>query len=542
MIAAEQFEALVRKCEAHAKRDREGYARQVTVLALAGYGYVLLVLVGLGATITLLVWSLQFHGATYRVLALTAPFVLLFRLVLRALRVRVERPEGVRVRPADAPELFALIDRLVRELHTPRLHRVLLTEDCNAALAQIPRLGPLGWYRNYLLLGLAEMQALSPEELQPLLAHELGHLSRQHGRLGAWIYRIRATWMRLAMMVEVQSQWGRPLFDWFLERWWPYFNAYSFVLAREREYEADRFAASIAGKEIFARSLGTSYVMDEFLSRRFWPGVYRAAEERPEPPGDVLTALARALGTGPAPDDARRWLEAALRRRTGLVDTHPALAERLGALRIITRAAEPRRTTGPTAAEHYLGARLESLTAAVDAAWQRVQIVLDLDGEEEALPLLRDLVARAPDHGPASFALGQILADRDDASAIAHLERAMVCNVLARPPGNHAIAALLESLGRDGEAAAHRRRAWDAGGLLHRAAAERRHVGMLDVLLPHDLVSEVVGRARERLVQMGSVRAAWLAKKKLAYLPESPLYVLGVVSSARVGWQDIGRI
>ena len=279
-MAAEQFEALVRKCEAHAKRDRDGYVRQVTVLALAGYGYVLLVLVGLGGTITLLVWSLQFHGATYRVLALTAPFVLLFRLVLRALRVRVERPEGVRVRPADAPELFALIDRLARELHTPRLHRVLLTEDCNAALAQIPRLGPLGWYRNYLLLGLAEMQALSPEELQPLLAHELGHLSRQHGRLGAWIYRIRATWMRLATMVEVQSQWGRPLFDWFLERWWPYFNAHAFVLAREQEYEADRFAASIAGKETFARALGTSYVMGEFLSRCFWPDVYRAAHPR----------------------------------------------------------------------------------------------------------------------------------------------------------------------------------------------------------------------------------------------------------------------
>src|SRR2546427_3131972 len=116
-MAAEQFEALVRKCEAHAKRDREGYARQVTVLALAGYGYVLLVLVGLGGTITLLVWSLQFHGATYRVLALTAPFVLLSRLVLRALRVRVERPEGVRVRRTDAPELFALIDLLAPAPH-----------------------------------------------------------------------------------------------------------------------------------------------------------------------------------------------------------------------------------------------------------------------------------------------------------------------------------------------------------------------------------------------------------------------------------------
>src|SRR5437867_8082137 len=494
-MAAEQFEALVRKCEAHAKRDREGYARQVTVLALAGYGYVLLVLVGLGGTITLLVWSLRFHGATYRVLALTAPFVLLSRLVLRALRVRARRPDGVRVRRSDAPELFALIDRLARELHTPRLHRVLLTEDCNAALAQIPRLGPLGWYRNYLLLGLPELQARSPEELQPLLAHELGHLSRQHGRRGAWVYRIRATWMRLATMVEVQSQWGRPLFDWFLEHWWPYFNAHAFVLAREQEYEADRFAASIAGKETFARALGTSYVMGEFLSRRFWPAVYRSAEKHPEPPGDVLAALARALGTGPAPDDARRWLEAALCKRTGLVDTHPALAERLGALRIITRAAEPRRTTGPTAAEHYLGARLESLTAALERAWRK-----------RAAGYWNDRHRRTTQRRARLRALTAVAADGDV------------------------------------EAAAHRRRAWDAGGLLHRAAAERRHVGMLDVLLPHDLVSEVVGRARERLVQMGSVRAAWLAKKKLAYLPESPLYVLGVVSSARVGWQDIGGI
>src|SRR5439155_4165751 len=109
----------------------------------------------------------------------------------------------------------------------------------------------------------------------------------------------------------------------------------------------------------------------KFLSRRPSALAYRAAQEHPQPPGDVLAPPARALGTGPAPDDARRWLKAALCRRTGLVDTHPALAERLGALRIITRAAEPRRTTGPTAAEHYLGGRPESLTAAPDRAWRK---------------------------------------------------------------------------------------------------------------------------------------------------------------------------
>jgi len=578
-LTAEQFEALVRECEAHAKRDPEGYARRMTALALAGYGYVWLVLVGLGGAIALLVWSLRFHGATYRVLALTAPFVLLFRVVLRALWVPSRRPDGVRVRRADAPELFALIARLARDLHTPRLHRVLLTDKGSAA-PQVPRLGPLGWYRSYLLLGLVELQALSPEEFRAVLAHELGHLSRQHGRLTAWIYRIRGTWRRLTMLIEVRGRWGRRLFDWFLQRWGPYFNAYSFVLVREHEYEADRFAASVAGKDAFARALESSCVTGKFLSRRFWPAVYREAEEKPEPPRDVLAALAHTLGTGPAPDDARRWLETALRRRTSLDDTHPALAERLSALQIVPRAAEPLRMSGPAAAQHYLGPRLESLVAAlerawrkrvagywaqrhrraargrtrlrefaaaaadgdVEQAWERAQIVLDLDGEEPALPLLRDVVARAPDHAQASFALGRILAAREDETAIVHLERAMVCNVGARPAGHEAIAALLEGMGRDAEAVPHRHRAWDAGELLYRAARERGHVGMRDVLLPHGLPSDVVTRIRDRLAELGSVRAAWLVQKKLAHLPESPLYVLGIVSSARVGVGDIGHI
>ena len=123
-----------------------------------------------------------------------------------------------------------------------------------------------------------------------------------------------------------------------------------------------------------------------------------------------------------------------------------------------------------------------------------------------------------------------------------HLERAMVCNVLARPTGHEMIAALLETLGRHAEAVTHRRRAWDAGELLYRAAAERRHVGVLDVLLPHELPSDVTVRVRDRLAELEKVRSAWLVRKKVECLPESPLYVLGVVSSARVGWRDIWRI
>src|SRR5439155_18882618 len=73
--------------------------------------------------------------------------------------------------------------------------------------------------------------------------------------------------------------------------------------------------------------------------------------------------------------------------------------------------------------------RLRELAAAaadgdVEQTWERAQIVLDLDGEEPALPLLRDVVARAPDHAQASFALGRILAAREDGTALGHPRRA----------------------------------------------------------------------------------------------------------------------
>lgn len=58
---------------------------------------------------------------------------------------------------------------------------------------QHARLGVLGWHVNYLILGLPLMQAVSPEQFRAIVAHELGHLSRNHSRFAGWIYRVRLT-------------------------------------------------------------------------------------------------------------------------------------------------------------------------------------------------------------------------------------------------------------------------------------------------------------------------------------------------------------
>src|SRR6516225_6217609 len=157
-----------------------------------------------------------------------------FWVVAGAMWVRLDPPKGRPIANSDAPELFALIDKLRRALGAPRFHHVLITEDFNAAVVQFPRLGLLGWYRNTLLIGLPLMKALNRQ-----------HLAGGHGRLGNWIYRLRFGWARLAQALQQRRSLGSfafvPFFKWYA----PYFSAVSFPLARANEYEADAALARL---------------------------------------------------------------------------------------------------------------------------------------------------------------------------------------------------------------------------------------------------------------------------------------------------------
>jgi len=209
MMTHEQFDALVRESRRTPARTAAGYRARVAALALAGYAYVWLILLICLAALVLLVWvAVATHSANIAVGKIGLLLLVFVYAIARALWVRFVPPVGVPLVADNAPAIFALVDELCRELGTPRFHDILLTDDFNAAVSQQPRLGPFGWYRNYLMLGLPLMQALSPEEFRAVLAHELGHLSREHGRFGAWIYRVRVAWMRLVQQAPDRAPLG----------------------------------------------------------------------------------------------------------------------------------------------------------------------------------------------------------------------------------------------------------------------------------------------------------------------------------------------
>lgn len=567
----EQFDALVRRVEAYARTNRRGYRARVAALALLGYGYVWLILLACLAALVFLVWAaVTTRTGTWAIGKVGLVLLIFVYAIARALWVRFEAPIGIALARRDGPAVFGLVDELCRALDTPRFHDILLTDDFNAAVSQQPRLGPLGWYRNYLMLGLPLMQALSPEEFRAVLAHELGHLSREHGRFGAWIYRIRVAWMRLVQQLEAERHWGYHVFDWFLKRWAPYFNAYTFVMAREQEYEADRFAGQLAGKDELGRALVVLEVQGARLSQAYWPALFRRAAALPEPPPGVFTALRDTVHAPCPPEDGRRWLVAALNRRTGNDDTHPSLADRLKALGVAPPSPEAvlRGAQGPVAADRYLGGTLPSLADRVEALWrravedgwrakhhadaraqsrlteleaqaaagplaleeaaERADLALTLLGEEAAIEPLRAVLLLEPDHAAANYALGEILLGRHDEGGIPHIERAVTRDPSARAQGYQRIWAFYEAEGRTVEATEYRRRAWQQGDLLELAASERQDVTNRDRFIPHELSEARLAPIRDLVVAAQDIGEAYFVRKDVTHMPEVPLYVLGV--------------
>lgn len=199
----EQFDALVGRLSLFARQHTARYKLHVALLAVLGYSYIFAILLGLLAALTMMIWLIVTTGRiNVAIVKLIVIVGIPIFIVLNSLWVKFAPPIGLELSRSQYPSLFALIDELTSKLQAPTFHRVLLTEEFNAAVTQVPRLGIFGWQQNYLILGLPLMQALSPIQFRAVLAHELGHLSGNHSRFAGWIYRLRIAWVQLLERLE----------------------------------------------------------------------------------------------------------------------------------------------------------------------------------------------------------------------------------------------------------------------------------------------------------------------------------------------------
>lgn len=563
MNTIDDYATLIDRLEARASRHPVLYRLQLAALLLLGFGYILfLLLASLVLTVGAVALVILSKGWALKLAKVLWVPVALGYMILKSLWVRIAPPDGRIVKREDAPALFRVIDEARRAQGAQRIHRVVLTDEYNAAVTSVPRLGVLGYHRNYLLLGIPLMGALTPEQFKAVLGHEFGHLAGNHSRFANWIYRTRKTWEQLQAAFEESTQWGAGVVRRFLDWYAPYFNAFSFVLARENEYEADAAAARFTSPETTGAALVAVHAREATVIEPFWEDLRRMVDEQPEPPTDVYTRLLEApkRAESQAPE---RVMSNILSAQTGREDTHPSLKDRLAALRVEPPEPAP---VHESAAEALLGDALRAICRELDGAWleevkepwreryhyvqdamrrldelentahhralsvdeilERADLTEDVHGGEAAKPLYEDAYRIDPKAANCRLAVGRLRLAEGDVTGVPLLESVIEEYPDAIEPIAELLAKAYQDAGDEGKIQwlIERYQAFEARQA--EAAAERRNLTPQDPVEPHGLEEAVLQRWVDTLRRHAHIKKAWLARKWVVHYPESPCYLL----------------
>jgi Zn-dependent protease with chaperone function len=371
----EQFSWLVTRLETRAANAPRAFRIKVFLISIAAYA---VLAVSLLVIALLLAWSVA-HARERGMMrvavsigALALMTLPVFWVTLRTLLTRWPAPEGRVVTRAEAPVLFDLLDKMRTRLGGPPIHHVLLNEDYNACIVQRPRWGLVGPSVNYLVLGLPFMFGVGTSEMLAVIGHEYGHLCGNHGRASAWIYRQRLIFEQVAERIEASagaSIWHALMMK-AIHAFAPYFYGYTFVLARQEEYEADRTGASVTSAQAAASGLIRSRLLGEWLHQDFWPTLYRQADTRERPTILPYQSMATAFRMSHEEWATSARLRSALQHESDVADTHPCLRARLEALGHQPALPQPLQRH---AAAALLGSFGERLADEFDQAWWQAE-------------------------------------------------------------------------------------------------------------------------------------------------------------------------
>ncbi|MBS0375707.1 MAG: M48 family metalloprotease [Proteobacteria bacterium] len=574
----QRFTEMVERLEQESRAAPVAYKVKVALLAAVGFGVLLLVLLFAGLGIVLLIALVGFLAYTGKfvllilklgkfLILLAAPLWILLKSSVAALFTRFPKPVGREIRRAEAPALFAAIDRLRARMRGPAFHHVLVNDDVNAAVVQRPLLGLFGLPRNYLILGLPLLESVSADEALAVVAHEYGHLSGAHAHFGAYIYRLRHTWSALQ---DVASRWDgvggravRTVIGWYA----PFFNAYTFVLARAQEYEADAASAELVSPAVAANALKRINVAGAQY-QRFFEQVFKGVGAAAEPPRDVSERWAHDAVAVPSAELATRWLADSLNRRKSPFDTHPVLRARLEALpgQASQVAVLPPPLSTESAATAWLGglaAQLRSTfqdewRAQVEAGWrrrhqewqsqrariealralptptleetiERLQLQTRVEPDVDHLPEISAFNRRTPDRAVTLYLEGSLRLDRDDDTGLGYLRSAMALDAEAVKPACQRAYAFLKARGQDELAEEFSARWNEQHALDARREAELEHFDSGHTLVAAELDAEALAQLREQLARSADgIARVWIARRLLPSDAKARTFVFGV--------------
>ncbi len=209
-------------------------------------------------------------------LAGTGLFVFFFIIKFLFKKHINDRSDLTEIRRNDEPELFKMIDEIVKEAETNAPKKVYLSYDVNASVFYDSSFWSMFLpIQKNLTIGMGLINTTTKQELKAILSHEFGHFSQRSMKVGSYVYNVnqiifnlvnddesyRNSVEKFASVSGYFSIFAALAFfftgkiKWILVKMYNFVNIRHMALSREMEFHADEVAANIAGSLALEESL-----------------------------------------------------------------------------------------------------------------------------------------------------------------------------------------------------------------------------------------------------------------------------------------------
>lgn len=189
---------------------------------------------------------------------------------------KVDRSHLLEITAKDEPELFAMIEDIVKEVGTQFPKKVYLSSEVNASVFYNSSFWSMFFpVRKNLHIGLGLVNSVTQEELKAVLAHEFGHFSQKTMKVGSFVYSVNHVifnllydndgydevvrkWSSISNYIALFAVLAVRIMDgikWVLGKMYGVVNKSYMALSREMEFHADEIAAHVTGYPPLATAL-----------------------------------------------------------------------------------------------------------------------------------------------------------------------------------------------------------------------------------------------------------------------------------------------
>jgi len=331
----------------------------IGVYSLLIIGTILLFLIVTGIVI-LLEWAMFSGGTVYGRAVVLGIMVILAAgyclvIVLKPIFKIFEKPKrkGIEIKREDYPELFSLIDEVVKEVDCLQPKHVRVSNECNAYVFHSSLLGYIKSGSQNLTIGLPLLYGMNKTELKAILAHEFGHFTQKSvstNRVANLSEFICASIARAEQEIDNEEEnsvarWARGFARFagkIMAGQYHKIAPLNGVLSRAQEFDADHFSQLVAGTD---GSLSALCKLDHMSDRwnEFYSMLASYQKDKEWAPDNVLelyTVVSKRAdfqsGNVICPTEHLSTPVERLSSRitsADMDDTHPSMAERLKAIR-----------------------------------------------------------------------------------------------------------------------------------------------------------------------------------------------------------------